>query len=1412
MMSDIGVHIGLEGKQWAHYETGLCLRLPAPFAALAASLPHIPGIVTTCELGSSRVELAGKHTMPIGWDSRRGGRRTIGGGINDAWMLKASFPPLRFPRLDSTVRRLLDVGKEVVDNVRNALAPLIAERGNGDQLEDTHHAISSLQMLVDDIEQFDIDCGIEGTLMNNEKYPIMKLLEAFHACGVLKNDTKFKAAAAAALRAALPKQISGPFLRRLLHQDNRMPSATTISRLRGRVDVALMILTRKLLQSTIDTGDGGFVLYPMVDSSPQGGRDYEMVCLQIVFRVHLARLHEDIRQLERRRLMSRAERVRSWNVEEELMNAIRDRILKMTAPLVQLGRTSLAMKFQATMHSLFLLSSSCDMLSFMVSSVPGWISDYGTERHFSYVEPIEMHHVFPWVSPSETPEPPPELQVEEVDFASSPVAPATPTVMYQEPDFADAFDDPPDLIDMDRDTDDAQGQARAPLVPRRLLDLTSSLEIPGLLHIIHNAGRTLEKSMTHYADATYRLGKLSAILSSRETRERLEETCFADEVGQALWTHLRGFSARCYPERWGTVAKTLVDLTPSAIASLQARWDIKKYMAGVKNKRRNIEALSPQCANDADHEDHVVKIEVIDESLASPFWTSYWRMLGHVSEVLLKCLAWAEGCPCHHDLLRESIEEGDPLVPSMKAAALRCPLRGKRCAELAEGDFMEVVRTIYDECNAQVAQSIPNILDEKEKLAICQDLEASKIGLLTEFALKTAHWDKEEFGIFGLAHYDDAKVWRRYQRIMQSSSTHPRVKRLKAELLSGERAAFEDAAGFGNAVGIDGLRSFAAELRLQQSVERAVEAEHAATRREVGRCPNHSEALVSLMHREDQVAYWLGDDSERFKEFADIVADISHGRRACELLGLGAHPVSERYASRPRHNAHWKVIYHADAWTKWSMPQPLVRTREPVHSALGCALPADPGGADPVKRHFIIEHVLDFMRSNHEYFFSMEMEEGTFQTLQARLEPHDAAAGAGKLQMMGDELGFNGRIDGASRGAIVGGARADTSDGKMLVFFKVVKDNLARAVRTKVDGQMGLQGVKAVSVHRPLQFFFGSPKILVSLRPMNVEVGGLCGEIPITMHPNQFSVHALMRMAMWKPDLPESVTYQFNEHTMQQWKYDYASGSNKNLIDELPYVLRLLMTAPAGVPDSALDRPEHQAILDGMGCDGLVQGPPWRLTTKGTHNIECGIVLAAPQLALKPLTPEDDLMSASRAELLLEMESRGWEHVPGVDKRHARRVRATPYDPKQPDKKWYTKAEEVPSRFYLLALLKASEEKVPHLQKVAVYRQLLGLEDEERPAKRRRTHAQTVLPELDWPEDCIVQLKRRPVARPRKPVAHGPEECDSVSNPDSDDLFGAASEEKEEEEEEEEKEKEKLEENLTTTTLTVGKKKRKQKK
>ena len=86
------------------------------------------------------------------------------------------------------------------------------------------------------------------------------------------------------------------------------------------------------------------------------------------------------------------------------------------------------------------------------------------------------------------------------------------------------------------------------------------------------------------------------------------------------------------------------------------------------------------------------------------------------------------------------------------------------------------------------------------------------------------------------------------------------------------------------------MRSFAAELRLQQSVERAVEAEHAATRREVQRCPHHSEALVSLTHREDQVAYWLGDDSERFMEFANIVADIPHGHKACELLWLGAHP------------------------------------------------------------------------------------------------------------------------------------------------------------------------------------------------------------------------------------------------------------------------------------------------------------------------------------------------------------------------------------------------------------------------------------------------------------------------------------------------------------------------------------------
>ena len=78
----------------------------------------------------------------------------------------------------------------------------------------------------------------------------------------------------------------------------RLPSKASLSRMRGRVDVAWMLKFRSLLQYMMD--NGGVTIYPMVDPSPQGGRDYEMVVMSVIASRDLVQLHVYVKELESR--------------------------------------------------------------------------------------------------------------------------------------------------------------------------------------------------------------------------------------------------------------------------------------------------------------------------------------------------------------------------------------------------------------------------------------------------------------------------------------------------------------------------------------------------------------------------------------------------------------------------------------------------------------------------------------------------------------------------------------------------------------------------------------------------------------------------------------------------------------------------------------------------------------------------------------------------------------------------------------------------------------------------------------------------------------------------------------------------------------------------------------------------------
>ena len=74
---------------------------------------------------------------------------------------------------------------------------------------------------------------------------------------------------------------------KLFHEGDRpVPSKSTISRLRLKIDVAWMLLTGTWLHAALD--GAGLIVHVTVDSSPQGGHDYELLSLSVAFQIRAA--------------------------------------------------------------------------------------------------------------------------------------------------------------------------------------------------------------------------------------------------------------------------------------------------------------------------------------------------------------------------------------------------------------------------------------------------------------------------------------------------------------------------------------------------------------------------------------------------------------------------------------------------------------------------------------------------------------------------------------------------------------------------------------------------------------------------------------------------------------------------------------------------------------------------------------------------------------------------------------------------------------------------------------------------------------------------------------------------------------------------------------------------------------------
>ena len=302
--------------------------------------------------------------------------------------------------------------------------------------------------------------------------------------------------------------------------------------------------------------------------------------------------------------------------EDQLAAQVAEQVIKHICPpvLEGFGRGSLSITFQAIMHTFWLISSNPEFLSKVIRAVLVWCTDYGIENGVARVLPVLLSEVFPHIpNIDRRAEPPVPLAVRDDmdgDFAPAPE--------NMEIEFANVAQQPQQSAEHER----------------LYADVTGSVEVPGLLHVLHNLGRGLEHQLKGYKDAVFKLGKVCNVLRRKESKDRLEETCFEPSAAAHLLfkKNVKQFQASCYSERWGTVSVAIMRMTEDLQVTLTHGWDMNKFLAGSSRHAKMKEEENPES-------EHATRLDIVDEAIRSIAWWSYIKMLQRVARVLHKAFA-----------------------------------------------------------------------------------------------------------------------------------------------------------------------------------------------------------------------------------------------------------------------------------------------------------------------------------------------------------------------------------------------------------------------------------------------------------------------------------------------------------------------------------------------------------------------------------------------------------------------------------------------------------------------------------------------------------------------------------------------------------------------------------------------------
>jgi hypothetical protein len=334
-----------------------------------------------------------------------------------------------------------------------------------------------------------------------------------------------------------------------------------------------------------------------------------------------------------------------------------------------------------------------------------------------------------------------------------------------------AWAQPLPKVELDVAGDDEFGEAP---IPRPVQEVRTRAECdnflphaiasPGFCHSTHNIEATLDAHLQEFSKWLPGFRNLCTALRRNDVREEFIERCLKPT---GLFPNASSVFRRQCPStpqwRWGHMRAACRYILKRR-QFLQQGWDARKLLEG----------KAKTYIDDADADGGKLDVRSIERNVRDPFFWGYLSMLLVVHALPAGLRTWSEDCACHHMFDRSWLQdanESDEEQEVTKVAAeevelyleigpsasrdfdghrFRCPMRGKRALEVAQGAIDELLKDLGCMCETRILRYNAG-MPKQDVDRIVADFHRAKSFLHLECQRQFGFWQRLPWSIVLLA-------------------------------------------------------------------------------------------------------------------------------------------------------------------------------------------------------------------------------------------------------------------------------------------------------------------------------------------------------------------------------------------------------------------------------------------------------------------------------------------------------------------------------------------------------------------------------------------------------------------------------------------------------------------------------------